>query len=941
MKRVNIIALVFAIVFCFTFALYAQATSIPEITNYRGVVKVDGSRYEGTGYFKFAVTDKNNTVTYWTNDGTTSGEPLRAVAITVTNGVFTVPLGDASLTNMQALATNAFATSETYLHTYFSVDNKTFQELTPATQFLSVPYAYSAETVGGKTWTEIEAEIKKNSGSSSFKLSDHNVTELKDVSSAGSGQIITAAERAKLNGIASGATETNSTNVAAAGALMDSDFTSTGLMAKTGTNTYGVIPNNSINWDNAVTWGNHATAGYASDSTVLKKDGSVALTANWDIGDGRILIADEVRARDAAGLKLFDDAGIGLFVKDGGNIGVGTTDPANSLEIEKYSSSLGIVRTNAAGGSFLNFRTKGTNGWIFGMRATSEDLHLGYDTILAISLLSSNGYVGVGTQAPTSTLHVNGSLATKVSTAENQDPYPLSANENIVLCQADISKLNIRLPKASNSPGRQYTFKATDVTKLVEISRSDTDTIDGSTSIALKNKDDFVTVVSNGTGWSIINQNAKTDLYDIIVSNATELQTACNNTNNAGKTIFLHNGTYTLTTSLALQNGMKLIGESREGVLINCDNKNYQIKSNGDPEPSYPGLDDTGTISVSSSSSTVTGSGSQIWSSMLPTGKVYYIIIRGVPYKVKSIDSATQLTLEKSYQGVDLSGEKYAVGPFDSGLALKNLTITASASSNVLSLMCTINSTIENIAILDNSTSSSYGLDMTYCWHNKIVNCSSSGNMTGISVTLCSGNEFFNISCNNNINTGFSLNFTNYNLISNLITNNNGIGVYLQSGSNNNQISNFEVNNNDSYGLSLNTGISNKFSNGSLKDNGGVSGADIYNATGSDFNSWSNISISKDTTINGDGSVMTNITSAGIINIYGDRNSITSSFIAKGINMLSGADYNSIIGVTTEGGSSIKIEAQIGATGARIVGCASSGYTFQTDTKRVANITYP
>ena len=53
----------------------------------------------------------------------------------------------------------------------------------------------------------------------------------------------------------------------------------------------------------------------------IRKDGTEPLTGDWDIGDGRTILADEIRARDAAGLKLFNDEGLGLHVLDNGNIG--------------------------------------------------------------------------------------------------------------------------------------------------------------------------------------------------------------------------------------------------------------------------------------------------------------------------------------------------------------------------------------------------------------------------------------------------------------------------------------------------------------------------------------------------------------------------------------------------------------------------------------------
>lgn len=56
-------------------------------------------------------------------------------------------------------------------------------------------------------------------------LSAHNATELADITSSGSGQIITAAERTKLTNIEDLADVTDTANVTAAGALMDSELT--------------------------------------------------------------------------------------------------------------------------------------------------------------------------------------------------------------------------------------------------------------------------------------------------------------------------------------------------------------------------------------------------------------------------------------------------------------------------------------------------------------------------------------------------------------------------------------------------------------------------------------------------------------------------------------------------------------------------------------------
>jgi hypothetical protein len=57
-------------------------------------------------------------------------------------------------------------------------------------------------------------------------------------------------------------------------------------------------------------------------------------TNNIYIGDGKFLAADEIRARDSGGLSLTDDSGThGVFVENGGQVGIGTNNPESSLEV--------------------------------------------------------------------------------------------------------------------------------------------------------------------------------------------------------------------------------------------------------------------------------------------------------------------------------------------------------------------------------------------------------------------------------------------------------------------------------------------------------------------------------------------------------------------------------------------------------------------------------
>jgi hypothetical protein len=117
----------------------------PQVVNYQGQVTVTGMPYTGTGYFKFAVINSGGTTTYWSNDGTVSGQPAASVSAAVSNGLFNVLLGDISLTNMQALPASAFSDTTCYLRAWFSSDNTTFTQLTPDRRVAAVPYALQAE----------------------------------------------------------------------------------------------------------------------------------------------------------------------------------------------------------------------------------------------------------------------------------------------------------------------------------------------------------------------------------------------------------------------------------------------------------------------------------------------------------------------------------------------------------------------------------------------------------------------------------------------------------------------------------------------------------------------------------------------------------------------------------------------------------------------------
>jgi len=89
-----------------------------------------------------------STVTYWSNDGSSKdgSMPISAVTLPVTNGLYSVALGDTGLANMTAIPASVFATSDVRLRVWFDDGIKGVQLLTPDQRIAAVGYAMIAAT---------------------------------------------------------------------------------------------------------------------------------------------------------------------------------------------------------------------------------------------------------------------------------------------------------------------------------------------------------------------------------------------------------------------------------------------------------------------------------------------------------------------------------------------------------------------------------------------------------------------------------------------------------------------------------------------------------------------------------------------------------------------------------------------------------------------------
>ena len=149
--------------------------------------------------------------------------------------------------------------------------------------------------------------------------------------------------------------------------------------------------------------------------------------------------------------------------------------------------------------------------------------------------------------------------------------------------------------------------------------------------------------------------------------------------------IYVRSGTYLETTNITLLDGTSIQGENRNETIIDFGANNVGIVVDGGASIF------TGTISITSGTSTVTGVGTAFLS--LNPGD--YIILEETFYEILSVASAVSLTLVNVYNGVTLTGEVFSAGPMDTA-TIKDITLKANgvASGGLTGNLLTLNQTI-------------------------------------------------------------------------------------------------------------------------------------------------------------------------------------------------------------------------------------------------------
>ncbi len=137
--------------------------AIPLMINHQGFVRVDGEPFAGTGEFKFGLYDADTALWVWTNDpdlqsGAFSIPPNAFLSLSVSDGHYSVILGDTNVAGMAAISSSAFDSDQVRLRIWFN-DGTNGLELLGDERITSGAYAFHAVTADRADTAAIADEV--------------------------------------------------------------------------------------------------------------------------------------------------------------------------------------------------------------------------------------------------------------------------------------------------------------------------------------------------------------------------------------------------------------------------------------------------------------------------------------------------------------------------------------------------------------------------------------------------------------------------------------------------------------------------------------------------------------------------------------------------------------------------------------------------------------
>ncbi len=120
-------------------------------------------------------------------------------------------------------------------------------------------------------------------------------------------------------------------------------------------------------------------------------------------------------------------------------------------------------------------------------------------------MYSSQENVGIGTETPTSSLHVNGSVAYGISELQGPTDVNLNANNHVIIADVSAGDVIINLPSATTCQGRVYRFKIFPaVGSNLTLNTDGNETIDAVDNAIIPPTNPPFAIMSDGDEWWII-----------------------------------------------------------------------------------------------------------------------------------------------------------------------------------------------------------------------------------------------------------------------------------------------------------------------------------------------------------------------------------------------------------------------------------------------------